>query len=161
MARTWGSDAAKAIWDSATITGILGGVTSAEDLRDFSAIAGQRDELSWQGSTGRGGGAFGSGEVRSYSEHVTQRAVLDEGEIRGLPEGTMLMFYKGLDPMLVQMTAYYRRKEAKRLAANRVAVQESMAQAAKPTESLSGIPLQNTPAIGTGHEIQTLSAKHG
>lgn len=140
MARTWGSDAAKAIWDSATVTGILGGVTSAEDLRDFSAIAGQRDELSWQGSTGRGGGVFGGGESRSYSEHVTQRAVLDEGEIRGLPEGTMLMFYKGMDPMLVQMTAYYRRKDTKRLAAGRLAVQHSIARVASESEPFPARP---------------------
>ena len=72
MARTWGSDAVKAIWYSATITGILGGVTSVEDLRDFSAIAGQRDDLSWQGSTGRGGGVFGCGAGRSYSESTHQ-----------------------------------------------------------------------------------------
>lgn len=90
---------------------------------------------SWEGSTGRGGGVFGGGEGRSYSEHVTQRAVLDEGEIRGLPEGTMLMFYKGMDPMLVQMTAYYHRKDARRLAAGRLGVQESMTRAlSTPTQ---------------------------
>ena len=50
MARTWGLDAAKAIWDSCTITGILGGVTDAENLRDFAAIACERDETSWQAS---------------------------------------------------------------------------------------------------------------
>lgn len=111
-------------------------MTSAEDLRDFSAIAGQRDELSLQGPTGRGGGVLGGGEGRSYSEHVTQRAVLDEGEIRGLPEGTMLMFYKGMDPMLVQMTAYFGRKDARRLTPGRRAVQKSMAEASRPTESL-------------------------
>ena len=31
----------------------------------------------------------------------------------------MLMFYKGLDPMLVRMTAYYRRKDRKALLAGR------------------------------------------
>jgi len=61
MARTWGMDAAKAIWDSCTITGILGGVTDAENLRDFAAIAGERDETTWQASTGRGGGLFTTG----------------------------------------------------------------------------------------------------
>jgi len=108
MARTWGMDAAKAIWDSCTITGILGGVTDAENLRDFAAIAGERDETTWQASTGRGGGLFSTGQDagRSFSEQVRTRAVLDTGEIRGLPEGTMLMFYKGLNPMLVRMTAY-------------------------------------------------------
>ena len=124
MARSWGSDAAKAIWDSATITGILGGVTDAENLRDFAAIAGDRDETSWQASTGKdGGGLLGLGSGRSYSEQTRTRAVLTTGEIRGLPEGTMLMFYKGLDPMLVRMTAYYRRKERKTLLAGRAAIE--------------------------------------
>ncbi len=130
MARTWGTDAAKAIWDSCTITGILGGVTDAENLRDFAAITGERDETTWQASTGRGGGLFSTGpdSGRSYSEQVRTRAVLDTGEIRGLPEGTMLMFYKGLDPMLVQMTAYYRRRDRKELGAGRVRVERAIAE---------------------------------
>ena len=52
--------------------------------------------------------------------------MLDTGEIRGLPEGTMLMFYKGLDPMLVQMTAYYRRPDRRRLAADRELVERKL-----------------------------------
>ncbi len=119
MARSWGSDAAKAIWDSATITGILGGVTDAENLRDFAAIAGDRDETSWQASTGNGEGLLGLGSARSFSEQTRTRAVLTTGEIRGLPEGTMLMFYKAVDPMLVRMTAYYRRRDRKVLLAGR------------------------------------------
>ena len=38
----------------------------------------------------------------------------------------MLMFYKGLDPMLVQMTAYYRRSDRKQLAADRAAVERAI-----------------------------------
>jgi type IV secretory pathway TraG/TraD family ATPase VirD4 len=128
MARSWGSDAAKAIWDSATITGILGGVTDAENLRDFAAIAGDRDETSWQASTGKGDGLLGLGSGRSYSEQTRTRAVLTTGEIRGLPEGTMLMFYKGLDPMLVTMTAYYRRKDRKALLAGREQVEATISR---------------------------------
>ena len=125
MARTWGVDAAKAIWDSCTITGILGGVTDAENLRDFAAIAGERDETNWTASTGRSAGIFGSkgDSGRSYSEQTRTRAVLDTGEIRGLPEGTMLMFYKGLNPMLVRMTAYYRRPDRRQLDEDRSAVE--------------------------------------
>ena len=52
MNRTWGTAAAEAIWDAATIKGILGGITSADDLRDFSAITGERDETTWATSTG-------------------------------------------------------------------------------------------------------------
>jgi len=58
----------------------------------------------------------------------------------------MLMFYKGLDPLLVQMTAYYRRKDARQLGAGRLAVQQSMARAAKPTERLAG--LSSTDELG-------------
>lgn len=130
MARSWGSDAAKAIWDSATITGILGGVTDAENLRDFAAIAGDRDETSWQASTGKDGGLLGLGASRSYSEQTRTRAVLTTGEIRGLPEGTMLMFYKGLDPILVRMTAYYRRKDRKALLAGRQDVESGIMRTA-------------------------------
>ena len=130
MARSWGSDAAKAIWDSATITGILGGVTDAENLRDFAAIAGDRDETSWQASTGKDGGLLGLGSSRSYSEQTRTRAVLTTGEIRGLPEGTMLMFYKGLSPILVRMTAYYRRKDRKALLAGRQDVESGIMRTA-------------------------------
>jgi len=128
MARTWGVDAARAIWDSCTITGILGGVTDAENLRDFAAIAGERDETSWHASTGRGTGIFGGkgDSGRSYSEQTRTRAVLDTGEIRGLPEGTLLMFYKGLDPMLVRMTAYYRRPDRRQLDEDRSAVEQAI-----------------------------------
>ena len=38
----------------------------------------------------------------------------------------MLMFYKGLDPMLVQMTAYYRRSDRKQLASARAAVEQAI-----------------------------------
>ena len=38
----------------------------------------------------------------------------------------MLMFYKGLDPMLVQMTAYYRRPDHRQLAAARTVVEQAI-----------------------------------
>ncbi|WP_420124017.1 type IV secretory system conjugative DNA transfer family protein [Nakamurella sp.] len=143
MARSWGSDAAKAIWDSATITGILGGVTDAENLRDFAAIAGDRDETSWQASTGKGDGLLGLGSGRSYSEQTRTRAVLTTGEIRGLPEGTMLMFYKGLDPMLVRMTAYYRRKDRTALLAGREEVESTITRTASAEPVVAEPPEEN------------------
>ena len=130
MNRTWGAAAAEAIWDASTIKGILGGITSADDLRDFSAITGERDETLWSASTGHNSGsgllgALGGGD--SYSEQIRTHAVLKPGEIRGLPEGTALMFYKGLDPMLVEMTAYYHRHDAKRIGAARGELEQRIA----------------------------------
>ena len=50
--------------------------------------------------------------------------MLKPGEIRGLPEGTALMLYKGLDPMLVEMTAYYRRRDARLVESHRNQVEQ-------------------------------------
>ena len=50
--------------------------------------------------------------------------MLQAGEIRGLPEGTALMLYKGLNPMLVTMTAYYRRRDAATINAARTTVEQ-------------------------------------
>ena len=127
MNRTWGTAAAEAIWDAATIKGILGGITSADDLRDFSAITGERDETTWSTSTGHssGSGLLGAlGSSDSYSEQLRTHPVLKPGEIRGLPEGTALMFYKGLDPMLVEMTAYYQRRDARLVERHRNEVEQ-------------------------------------
>ena len=65
---------------------------------------------------------------RSHSEQTRTRAVLETGEIRGLPEGLM-MFYKGLDPMLVRMTAYYRRPDRRQLNEARAAVEQAIGPA--------------------------------
>ena len=114
--------------------------TATENLRDFAAIAGDRDETSWQASTGKGDGLLGLGSGRSYSEQTRTRAVLTTGEIRGLPEGTMLMFYKGLDPMLVRMTAYYRRKDRKELLAGREEAESTI------TRTVASTPVVAEPA---------------
>lgn len=43
------------------------------------------------------------------------------------------MFYKGLDPMLVRMTAYYRRKNRKALLAGREEVETTITRTAATT----------------------------
>ena len=41
----------------------------------------------------------------------------------------MLMFYKGLNPMLVRMIAYYRRRDRDLLVAGRIDIEQSLAAA--------------------------------
>ncbi len=90
----WGSPAQ--LIDPATSAGLF-----------YDRLAGERDETTWHASTNNHKGAgLLTGGGRNFSEQTRTRAVLATGEIRGFPEGTMLIFYKGLDPMLVQMTAY-------------------------------------------------------
>lgn len=107
----WGKDIAAAMWGAATIKAVLGGVTSADTLRDLMLLTGERDEETW--STSRSNGSS------TVSSSVRLRPVLDAGEIRGIPEGTALMLFKGNPPALVNMTPYFRRPEADELAADR------------------------------------------
>lgn len=111
MRITWGEDAAAAIWQAATIKAILGGITDAGDLRDFSSLTGMRDEATW-------GTSRNNLVSQSVSSSVRQVPVLNEGEIRGLEEGTSFVLFKGNPPALVEMTAYFRRREAAQLAAD-------------------------------------------
>jgi hypothetical protein len=53
----------------------------------------------------------------------------------------MLMFYKGLNPMLVRMTAYYRRRDRDFLAAGRIDIERSLA-AAYRHESEAAMPVE-------------------
>ena len=101
------------MWDAATIKLVLGGVTNDDTLRGLSALPGNGTRRPGPGrrpSHTTGG---------SVSSSVRSKPVLDIGEIRGLPDGLGLLLYKGAAPMLVQMTAYYRRKDAQQLAADR------------------------------------------
>lgn len=109
---TWGDDAAAAVWQAATVKAVLGGVTDAADLRDFSALTGQRDEATWNES-------LQAGWQHGLSSMVRQVPVLSESEIRGLDEGTAFMLFKGLPPALVQMTPYFRRADAAQIDADR------------------------------------------
>ena len=146
MRATWGDEAAGAIWQAATIKVVLGGVTDADDLRDFSALTGMRDEMVWSSSR------QGPGQ-NSVSSTVRQVSVLTEGDIRSLPEGTALMLVKGNPPAMVAMVPYFRRPEAARLAADRAHWEQVIEdQAAARLAALGGAeqPLQDSDA-GTGH----------
>lgn len=126
----WGNEIAAAMWGAATIKAVLGGVTSADTLRDLMLLTGERDEETW--STSRSTGQ------RTVSSNVRLRPVLDAGEIRGIPEGTALMLFKGNPPALVTMTAYFRRPEAKRLSADRAKWEQIIAaQADERARALS------------------------
>lgn len=109
----WGEEAAASVWQAATTKAILGGITDASDLKDFSALTGMRDEETWSRSRQGGGG---SGSV---SSSVRQVPVMTEAEIRALKQGTVLVFFKGNPPALAQMTGYFERPEAAELAEHR------------------------------------------
>lgn len=143
MKITWGEDAAAAIWQAATTKAVLGGITDAADLKDFSALTGVRDEAVWSSSRQ-------SMTQQSVSSTVRQVPVLTEAEIRGLNEGTAFLLYKGARPALVAMTPYFRRPEAAQIAEDRrrwEAVIE--AQAAGRLAALGGAS-RTTPEVVDG-----------
>lgn len=92
MRRRWGPDGDKEIYDSATIRLVLGGLADDEALQRLSHLCGQHRVKRVSTSRNRGGG-HGSGGS-STSTHTEWEPVMRPDQIRELPDGHALMFYR-------------------------------------------------------------------
>jgi type IV secretion system protein VirD4 len=92
----WGEHQGAAIWDAASVKVILGGGSNARDLRDLSALIGERDEQieSWSTDT-RGN--------RTLSSNLRRVPILDSGRLRTLPFGTAIVLQRACRPIAVDL----------------------------------------------------------
>ena len=96
----WGAQKAETMGNATSITAVLGGLTSPNDLSDLERICGQRRvrrESTHRGSSGRGGRDF------SRTTSWESETVLRADEIRTLPAGRALVLWSRLPPVLVRM----------------------------------------------------------
>lgn len=115
----WGYEMAQAIWDSATFKIILGGGSSAGDLRDLSELIGDRDVTETSVSHHDGGG-------RSISESTRQRATLEVSTIRTLKTGHALLLLRTAKPIVLTLEPWTTRADARELRASKAAVEEML-----------------------------------
>ena len=92
MRRRWGPDGDKEIYDSATIRLVLGGLADDEALQRLSNLCGQHRVKRVSTSRNRGGGRGAGGS--STSTHYEWEPVMRPDQIRELPDGQALMFYR-------------------------------------------------------------------
>ena len=115
----WGNDQAQAIWDSATSKIILGGSSNASDLRDLTQLIGERDTPEISTTRQAGGG-------RNVSESTRQRAILDPSTIRLIKTGHALLMLRAAKPIMLTLSSWTERADAKVLKNQRSGVEEAL-----------------------------------
>lgn len=116
--RRWGADGARALMDNMPAELLLGGFTDTDALGRYSALVGDveltRATTSYDQATGR---------MTSSSEQLADRKVMRAGEARQIPDGHALLIYRNRGAVLLRMTPWYERPDAKTLTADRDTVE--------------------------------------
>ncbi|GAA2027409.1 type IV secretory system conjugative DNA transfer family protein [Pseudokineococcus marinus] len=117
--RRWGRDGANALMDNMPAELLLGGLTDTDALNRYSALVGDveltRATISYDQTTGR---------MTSSSEQLADRKVLRADEARQIPDGHALLIYRNRGAVLLRMTPWFERSDAKTLSADRDAVEK-------------------------------------
>lgn len=104
---SWGEQAASAIFDAATVKIQLGGASNTQDLEVLSTLAGQR-EVMRSSRTRQNDGS-------SVSDQLHDKKVFEVSELRRLPFGWAVVFFRNKRPMLMHLTPYWDSKYAKEI----------------------------------------------
>ncbi|CED92460.1 type IV secretory system conjugative DNA transfer family protein [Actinomyces succiniciruminis] len=89
----WGAQTAAAIWDSATVKIVMGGITRESTLSEISAALGERTVSRRTTQTGRGPVSTSLSEQRE--------PVLSRGEVHALERGKMLLIKAGAPALIM------------------------------------------------------------
>lgn len=108
----WGEHQATAIFDAATVKAQLGGASNVQDLEQFSRLAGERQILRSSSNRGR------TLEASTFSDQIHDVEVLKVDELRRLPFGWGILFYRNKRPFLMEMVRWPNRKDAKHIKAS-------------------------------------------
>jgi type IV secretion system protein VirD4 len=118
----WGDHNAGAIWDASIVKVVLGGASVAKDLQDVAALLGERDEITHSTSSGDHGS-------RSVQRSVRRVPVMPPETIRMLPFGTALVLLRSAPPLVTDLRPWTKRPDAKQLAADRAAIEQTLRRA--------------------------------
>ncbi|MHC9043334.1 type IV secretory system conjugative DNA transfer family protein [Microbacterium saperdae] len=112
----WGENNANAIWDASIVKIILGGASNSRDLQDLSTLIGDRDETTDSVTTD------------AYGSHSTQRSlrrlpILPPDVLRTLPFGTGVVMLRTARPIITNLRAWPRRRDAAQLRSDRTEIE--------------------------------------
>ena len=114
----WGTEAARAIWDSAIVKIVLGGSSDADDLSDLSRLVGERAVTEWSETR------HGNRMDRSMSSTIRYRPILEPAQLRVLDFGTGLLLLRSAPPIMMTLTPWTDRPDAKGLIVDEQAWEE-------------------------------------
>lgn len=118
----WGREGAKAMWGASSLKMVLPGGSDPADLRDLETLIGEVELERYSFTTGGGGGV-------SHQYAREEKRVLRASEIRTLPAGTGLVFFRQLKPAMVKLTPWVDMLIAKQLREDQRIVAKRMAAA--------------------------------
>ena len=100
--RRWGAPGAKALLDTMNAEIVLGGLSDPATLNRYSDLVGQVD-------LHRASANYDpyTGHATSAGEQATETKALRADEIRRIPDGHGLLFYRNQPPVLLRMTPWF------------------------------------------------------
>ncbi|WP_197683504.1 type IV secretory system conjugative DNA transfer family protein [Jiangella alkaliphila] len=134
----FGEHTASTIWDASVVKILPGGAASAADLRDISALIGDRDDETVAITRGRDGDTTRQTSYRRIP-------ILDPGQLRTLRFGQAVVLLRSAAPIALTMRPWTRRPDAPRLRADKAAIESSIRAHAAPTTPGSGTRDSATP----------------
>jgi len=123
----WGHHEAAAIWDAAVVKVVLGGTGSADDLRDLSALIGNRAQRQTSDRWGPDG-------RRTTSTSIHEAPILETGRLRTLPFGQAVLLLRAAPPILLRLEPWTSRRDAATLQQQRAGVEEMLRQGARSAQ---------------------------
>lgn len=115
---SWGEQAASALFDAATVKMQLGGASNTQDLEVLSTLAGPREVI----RSSRTRQTDGS----SVSDQLHDKKVFEVAELRKLPFGWAVMFFRNKRPMIMKLNPYWKSRYAKEIGETKKLYAESL-----------------------------------
>ena len=112
----WGHDDAGTIWDSSIVKVVLGGGSVAPDLKDISALIGERDEDTDSVSVGDRG-------MRSVQRSTRRVPIMPPEALRQLPFGTAAVLLRSAPVLVTDLRKWESRKDAAAIKHDRTAIE--------------------------------------
>jgi type IV secretory pathway TraG/TraD family ATPase VirD4 len=109
LRQRWGTEQATEIWDNAAVKLVLGGLANSRDLEEMSRLLARRTVEQTSVSSG-----LDRNQVTvSQNDH---RRALEGNEIRELPDGAALLFYRNLPGAVIDVPGWWQTPDLAELA---------------------------------------------
>ncbi|HUY05910.1 MAG TPA: TraM recognition domain-containing protein [Acidimicrobiales bacterium] len=110
----WGREGSRTIRNASSILMVFGGLSVASDLEELSKLCGEKS-IERVSLTENGNG------TSSQSRHFAEEPVLSPSAIHALGEGTALIFFGRLPPVLAYLPGLWEREDAEEAIAEEIA----------------------------------------
>ena len=125
----YGDEDASTVFSASQVKLILGGTDDADDLRDLSALIGERDD--WFTTTSRSAHALGIDSNATTSSSLRKVPILPPDAIRSIPFGSAVMLLSQADPFPLQMRRWTDRPDGREIARQQATLEAELLASAR------------------------------